>query len=97
MLTDTGPRNIAGYLEGLTDHLCGRLDQSKYEIVSSRRPDEKSQIVCIKHRSGLPANKIAADLDRQKVIVSPRADRLRIAPHFYNSVEDIERLVAALP
>ena len=97
LLTDTGIANIAGYLEGLTDHLCGRLDQSKYEVVSSRRQGEKSQIVCLRHRGGLPANKIAADLEKRKIIVSPRADRLRIAPHFYNNVDDIERLVAALP
>lgn len=97
LLTDTGITTIANYLEGLSDHLCNRIDQSRYEIVSSRTPSEKSQIVCIKHRSGLPPNKIAADLEKQKIIVSPRGDRLRIAPHFYNNVEDLERLIAALP
>ncbi len=97
LLTETGPANIAEYLGRLTDHLCARVDKSRYEIVSSRHPSEKSQIVCIRHRSGLPPSKIAGDLERKKIIVSPRGDRLRIAPHFYNSVEDIERLIEALP
>jgi cysteine desulfurase / selenocysteine lyase len=97
LLTESGPANIAEYLGRLTDHLCARLDKSRYEIVSSRHPSEKSQIVCIRHRGGLAPAKIAADLERRKIVVSPRGDRLRIAPHFYNNVEDIERLIAALP
>lgn len=97
LITGTGVENIANYLEWLTDQFCDRLDGSKYEIVSSRSPGERSAIVCIKHRSGLPANKIAADLEKQRIIVSARAERLRIAPHFFNNVEDIERLIAALP
>jgi selenocysteine lyase/cysteine desulfurase len=65
--------------------------------VSSRAPGEKSAIVCIKHRDGLSSNEIFEQLERENVIVSARGDRLRIAPHFYNNREDVERLVEALP
>jgi selenocysteine lyase/cysteine desulfurase len=97
LLIEAGLPNVSRYLGFLTDQFCERLDAAKYEIVSSRLPDEKSPIVCIKHRGGLPANKIAAHLEKQRVIVSARSDRLRIAPHFYNNMEDIERLISALP
>ena len=97
LLHETGVANIAAYLDGLTDHLCDSLRSKDYEIVSSRASGEKSQIVCIKHRGGLAANRIAAHLENEKIIVSPRGDRLRIAPHFYNNIADIDRLVEALP
>ncbi|HLA96444.1 MAG TPA: aminotransferase class V-fold PLP-dependent enzyme [Pyrinomonadaceae bacterium] len=97
LLTNTGLDRIQGYLEGLSDHLCELLAGKDYDILSSRLPGEKSPIVCIKHRGGIHCNEIAEDLQKQGIIVSPRNDRLRIAPHFYNNQEDIERLVEALP
>ncbi|CAN5455736.1 aminotransferase class V-fold PLP-dependent enzyme [soil metagenome] len=97
LLTETGIDKIQAYLEDLTDHLCELVDGNRYEIVSSRAPGEKSSIVCIRHRDGLTSNEIASHLEKENIIVSPRGDRLRIAPHFYNIREEIERVVAALP
>ncbi len=97
LLHSTGTENIERYLAGLTNQLCDSLAGKDYEIVSSRTPNEASQIVCIKHRGGLTSNQIASQLESEKIIVSPRGDRVRIAPHFYNNSEDIDRLVEALP
>lgn len=97
LLHETGAANIAGYLSELTGYLCDRLGGTDYDIVSSREAGERSQIVCIKHRNGLPVNEISAALEKAGVVVSPRSDRLRIAPHFYNNREDIDRLIDALP
>ena len=97
LLHSTGAENIERHLSGLTDQLCDSLEGKDYEIISSRTPGEASQIVCIKHRGGLNSNQIASDLENEKIIVSPRGDRLRIAPHFYNNSEDIDRLIEALP
>ena len=97
LLNETGLDRIEAYLSELTDYLCELLAGKNYEIVSSRAPEEKSAIVCIRHRDGLTSNEVFERLERENVIVSPRGDRLRIAPHFYNNREDIERLVEALP
>jgi selenocysteine lyase/cysteine desulfurase len=97
LLRSAGPDKIAEYLSGLTDYLCDSLVQKDYEIASSRIAGEASQIVCIKHRNSLSANSIAADLEKENVIVSPRGDRLRVSPHFYNNRSDIDRLIEALP
>ena len=97
ILTETGLDKIETYLEGLTDQLCEMLAGKDYEIVSSRTPGEKSAIVCIKHRNGIHCSDIAKTLQEANIVVSPRNDRLRIAPHFYNNLEDIERLVEHLP
>lgn len=97
LLIDTGASNIETHLAALTDQLCDGLAGTNYELVSSRLAGERSQIVCIKHRDGIHPNAIAAELETQNIIVSPRGDRLRIAPHFYNNSGDIERLLEALP
>lgn len=97
LLHETGIKKIESHLTGLSDHLCDSLGNKNYVIVSSRTEDERSAIVCIKHCGGLTSNQIAALLENEKIIVSARGDRLRIAPHFYNNLEDIDRLLAALP
>lgn len=97
LLDETGAENIEKYLEGLTDYLCEIVPSNKYEIVSSREKGEKSQIVCLKHRAGTAPAEIAAALEKENIIVSPRTDRIRIAPHFFNNQADIEKLVDNLP
>lgn len=97
LLKESGLERIENYLEGLTDDLCERLASTDYDIVSSRRPSEKSAIVCIRHRGGEDCNAIAERLMAENIVVSPRNDILRIAPHFYNNSADIERLMTALP
>lgn len=97
LLTKFGPQNIAGYLEELTDYLCERLKEKSYEVVSSRAPGEKSPIVCIRHLHGIPAMRLYAQLGARKIVTAPRGDRLRIAPHLYNTSHEVDELIKALP
>jgi selenocysteine lyase/cysteine desulfurase len=38
-----------------------------------------------------------AHLKQRNIITAPRGDRLRISPHLYNTLDEIDELVAALP
>ena len=97
LLHDVGIPHIQAYLETLTDHLCERLRHTQYEIVSSRRTGEKSQIVCIRHTGGLSSMDLYTHLKKRNIITAPRGDRLRISPHLYNTTEEMDELVNALP
>lgn len=97
LLTETGVDRIADYLEQLTDHLCERLQNSDYHIVSSRADGEKSQIVCVSHKGHLSPMNLYAHLKMRNIVTAPRGDRLRISPHFYNSPEEINTLIDSLP
>lgn len=97
LLLEMGIEKIAAHLEELTDGLCERLRSGPYQIVSSRRPGEKSQIVCIRHRGDISPGQLYAHLKKQRIITAPRGDRLRIAPHLYNVHADIDSLVDCLP
>jgi selenocysteine lyase/cysteine desulfurase len=97
LIKETGLKKIEGHLDELTDGLCDGIAGKDYDIVSSRRPGEKSAIVCIKQRGGMDCNDVAKHLENSDVIVSARGDRVRIAPHFYNDQSDVEKLIEALP
>lgn len=94
---DYGVERINSYLLELTDFLCENVNQNDYKIVSSRRPEEKSSIVCLQNKKGVSAREIAKHLQRERIIVIPRNDRVRISPHIYNTKEEIQKLTAALP
>lgn len=96
LLCEAGAERIADYLEGLTDFLCEILPE-RYEVASSRARDEKSQIVSIRHRKRMASDDIAAYLKGRNIIVSSRGNRTRIAPHFFNNRDDIQRLAENLP
>ena len=97
LLTRFGVQNASNYLEELTDDLCERLKAKRYEVVSSRAPGEKSQIVCIRHLDGLSAMSLYHQLNAKRIVTAPRLDRLRIAPHFYNTPTEVEEFVRSLP
>ena len=97
LLTRFGVGNISNYLEELTDDLCESLSGKRYEVVSSRAHGEKSHIVCIRHLDGLSAMALYHRLHTKNIITAPRGDRLRIAPHFYNTPAEIEKFIIALP
>ena len=97
LLSRFGVEAIARYLEELTDQLCEGLLAKKYEVVSSRAPGEKSQIVCVRHPDGLSPMTLYHQLASKNIITAPRGDRLRIAPHFYNTTNEVDDFIKALP
>lgn len=97
LLTETGIGKIEAYLSELSDYLARSIADKGFELVSSRRPGEKSQIVSVRPPAGLSAQDVFKQLESANVIVSARSGIVRIAPHFYNVKEDVDRLMEALP
>ncbi len=96
MMLEIGTENIEKYLLELTDYLCERLQAVGYSVVSSREQGEASAVVCCTHEK-YSAEFLWQELEKQKIIVTPRLGRLRVSPHFYNTHADIGTLIAALP
>lgn len=96
LLLDLGAVKIERYLEELSDYFCEILSTLYYQITSSRAKGEKSQIVCIRNRAGIPPAVISKQMEDRNIIVSPRNQVLRISPHVFNNRADIERLVENL-
>lgn len=96
LFLEVGPEKIEKYLLSLGDYLAEQLTAKGYEVISSRRTGEGSAIVCCKHRVR-SAGELYGALRSRNIITAPRMNRLRISPHFYNTRDEVDALVNALP
>lgn len=72
------------------------LEARGYTVTSSRKDGELSGIVMFS--SPEHSNQVLLDgLKAATVVAAERGGKIRFAPHFYNSLEEIERAVDALP
>lgn len=102
LLLSVGIEGVWSRVENLTTRLCERLTAKGFEIFSPRREvDERSGIVIFdlpqSLRDSVDPQRLAADLQKQDIIIVVREGRLRASPHFYNTPAQIDRLVDALP
>ena len=99
LLLDVGLDAVWTRIEALTARLCRGVDEKGYEVVSPRTHEaERSGIVIFRARPDAPPpERIVADLRALGIIIVVREGRLRASPHFYNTDEQVDRLVEALP
>jgi len=95
LLLEIGVARIAQRLHELTDHLCTGLQRAGFEVHSSRRPDEWSGIVSVL-APGPDARSFVKFCRLRDLVINHRAGRIRISPHCYNTLEEMDRLVACL-
>jgi cysteine desulfurase / selenocysteine lyase len=97
MLKSIGVENVAGRLKTLTDRLIVGLEKRGYRVISPRKHDAWSGIVSFmstKHKH----EEIFRMLRKEKKIeIAVREGRLRCSPHFYNTEQQMDRVVEALP
>jgi len=96
LFLEVGPENVEAYLVGLSGDLAEQLAHKGYQVVGSQPPGEKSAVVTCTHERHSP-RELHRLLEGKNIITAPRANRLRISPHFYNTREEIASLVEALP
>jgi cysteine desulfurase/selenocysteine lyase len=80
----------------ITDHLCHLLERRGLRVFSPRGRGEKSGIVSF-YPGRYKAEKVWVHLLQEGFVTSARQGRIRVSPHFYNTFEEMERLVKALP
>lgn len=88
-----GVDNIAATLQATTGRIAERAVEIGFHVPPAgvRAP----HMLGISIPSGLPKG-LPSRLARDNVFVSARGDSVRIAPHLYNTEQDLERLFAAL-
>jgi cysteine desulfurase/selenocysteine lyase len=88
---------VADRIKRLTDRLADGLELKGYAVVSPRTADAWSGIVAFTSPQHDHADLAKGLLKDHKVEIAVRAGRLRASPHFYNTEEQVERLIAAVP
>ncbi len=96
LLLSVGLPNIETRIRALNDYLVAGLQASGCTITTPiARQDKRSGIVCFRHPRWAPAA-LAQRLQAAGVLISVRGDAIRVSPHFYNSEDDLDRLLDAL-
>ena len=94
LLLEIGPQRIEERLMQLTDRLATGLRARGAEILSPWEADARSGIVVF--RFGTDHQPLCDELNRRGFVVRVRGGGIRVAPHFYNNEDDIDRFLAAL-
>lgn len=95
LLLSLGIDNVEKRIAELTNELCERAQSAGFDIYSSRRPGDRSGIVSLIVPGQEPRQLVRRCRDRG-IVINQRAGRVRVSPHCYNTVEEIERLLEAL-
>jgi selenocysteine lyase/cysteine desulfurase len=96
---DGGMQAVEQRILGLTAYAIAGLERLGYPVISPQGQGERSGIVCFSpspEREDLNAERIAAELESRNIAVSLRSNILRVSPHFYNELQDIDALLNAL-
>ncbi|MET1128183.1 MAG: aminotransferase class V-fold PLP-dependent enzyme [Thermoproteota archaeon] len=75
----------------LADRLAEELENLGFKLYTPR--ERHGAIVSVEHRRPL---ELVAELERRGVKVAARPGLIRVSPHFYNTMEDVERLIEIL-
>ncbi|MEM2806786.1 MAG: aminotransferase class V-fold PLP-dependent enzyme [Candidatus Bathyarchaeia archaeon] len=90
MLLSFGIENIEKRVLKLTDHLIEAVKALGLELQTPEEPKHRSGIVNFKIDK---PKEIAEQLRRMGIVVSARANGIRVSPHFYNTEEEIDKLI----
>jgi len=100
LLLEVGIGAIWSRIDALTTRLCDGLHHKGYRVLSPRQsPDQRSGIVTFDppDSSDATPQQIVANLEARQIIIVVREGHLRASPHFYNSDQQIDLLLDALP
>jgi len=96
---DGGMQAVEQRILGLTGHAIAGLERLGYPVVSPRGEGERSGIVCFNvypDRQDISPQQLVDELASRNIRVAARGNVVRISPHFYNTLEEINTLLNAL-
>ncbi len=95
-LLSVGIERIAEHDQRLVQHLLDGLDPAKFDILSPREPASRSTLVFLSHKESDRNRRLYEHLRANKIDVAYRRGMLRLAPHLYNTMDDMDRTLSAL-
>jgi cysteine desulfurase/selenocysteine lyase len=97
LLLSAGMAEIEARILALTDYFIAGLQAKGCAIGTPiQHRQERSGIVSFRHPAADSAE-LCERLHDADVIVSVRGDLIRVSPHFFNTEDDLDRLLAVLP
>lgn len=97
MLRDVTVEKSQAWTREIGDHLADGLTEMGYRVISDRSAEHASQIVTFSHQDDSQNDTIIDFLLDHQVSVVGRGGCIRVSPYFYNTHEEIDRLLEHLP
>jgi selenocysteine lyase/cysteine desulfurase len=95
LLLEVGVKEIHIFVQHLQDHLLRALEGSRYTPASPQERSQRSAILTLDCPQE-DVDILVAALAEKGILCTARKGRLRIAPHLYNSIEEMDLLATAL-
>lgn len=96
LLLEIGIPTVESQILELTRRLIDGLTEQGYHVITPRTDTERAGIVMFESQHHTPAE-IYEKLHSENIITAERGSGVRVAPHFYNTVDEVERLLQTLP
>ena len=97
MLREATPAAMSEQSIRIAGLVAEGLENAGYQIVSDRSPEHRSQIVTFSTGDRDRNAALIGELEERNVSVALRGGCVRVSPFFYNTEEDVEGLLEALP
>ena len=93
LMEEIGIAETREHVNALNSRLLDGLDELRARVVTPRRPKRRGALVCV---ASLDAPALVTALRREGIVTSERDGNLRISAHCYNSIEDVDAVLASL-
>jgi selenocysteine lyase/cysteine desulfurase len=93
LMQEVGIAETREHVLALNARLIDGLDELRAKLATPRRPKRRGALVCVKSTD---AQALVTALGREGIVTSERDGNLRISAHCYNSVEDVDAVLAVL-
>jgi len=97
LIRSIGSQEIADHTIKLTDRLLSEVASMGYQVTSNLDPAHRSQICSFTSGDREVDGQLVDRMQQHNVAVSLRGRGVRVSPYFYNSDQDIDRLLELLP
>ncbi|HZT16072.1 MAG TPA: aminotransferase class V-fold PLP-dependent enzyme [Gaiellaceae bacterium] len=93
LMREIGIAETREHVNALNERLIAGVDELGGTVVTPREPDRRGALVCIRSTD---APGLVAALAQERIVTSERDSNLRVSLHAYNTVEDVDAVLAAL-
>lgn len=93
LVMENGVENNFSHALALNDHLAERLLSKNYKILSPFGENERSGILVFSSSDRGDNTGLAKKLRDNGVLVIERGNGIRVSPHFFNTIDDIDKLI----
>jgi selenocysteine lyase/cysteine desulfurase len=93
LMEEIGIAETREHVSALNDRLIAGADELGGSIATARAPESRGALICIRSTDA-PA--LVGRLAAEGIVTSERDGNLRVSAHAYNTVEDIDHVLAAL-